>query len=66
MAPQDEYVALFPLLADYWKKDFSKLPNALQARVSTWVIDWGNLNLKERQNYALKIDYNNDPVLAGK
>ncbi|BBJ24226.1 hypothetical protein W01_21530 [Candidatus Nitrotoga sp. AM1P] len=52
------------MLADYWKKDFSKLPNALQARVSTWVVDWGNL--KERQNYALKIDYNNDPVLAGK
>lgn len=29
-----EYVPLFPLLADYWDKPLSELPEALQARVS--------------------------------
>jgi len=37
MKPQDENVPLFPLLAGYWDKPLSELPEALQARVSTRV-----------------------------
>ncbi len=38
MQPQDEYVPLYPLLADYWDKPLSKLPKALRARVGTKVV----------------------------
>ena len=65
MAHQDQYVALFPLLADHWKKPFSKLPKALRARVSTWIIGWGYLTPEQRQYHVREIDYKNDPALAG-
>ena len=38
MKPQDEYVPLFPLLADYWDKSLSELPEALQARLNGRVV----------------------------
>lgn len=38
MAHQDQYVALFPLLADHWDKPLSKLPKVLRARVGTKVV----------------------------
>lgn len=40
-AEQDEYVALFPLLADYWDKPFSELPEALRARLIAENFDMG-------------------------
>ena len=64
MALQDEYVDLFPLLADHWEKPFSKLPKALQARVSTWIVGWvwGKLSPEERKEHARQIDYKRDPA----
>lgn len=65
MAPQDQYVLLFPLLADYWDKPFSKLPKALQARISTWIVGWDQLRPRRRTNHVLQVDYKNAPALAG-
>lgn len=38
METQDEYVPLFPLLAGYWDKPLSELPEALQARLNGRVV----------------------------
>ncbi|MCE9551377.1 MAG: hypothetical protein K8R50_10345 [Betaproteobacteria bacterium] len=65
MAPQDQYVLLFPLLADYWDKPFSKLPKALQARISTWIVGWDQLRPIRRRNHVLQVDYKNAPARAG-
>lgn len=67
MASQNEYVALFPLLANYWDKPLSELPEALQARVNTWIVGWGwgELSPEERKEYARQIDCKSDPANAG-
>jgi hypothetical protein len=38
LTAKDEYVPLFPLLADYWDKTLSELPEALQTRVNGRVV----------------------------
>lgn len=68
MKPQDEYVLLFPLLADYWDKPLSELPELLQARVNNenfaiaTGFSWDELTPIERSLRVNVIDHENDPV----
>lgn len=63
MKPHDEYVPLFPLLADYWGKPFAELPEALQARVSIeFIVGWDRLTPEQRRTVVSQIDYQNDPA----
>ena len=64
MAFQNEHVALFPLLADYWDKPQSELPEVLRARVGTWVIGWGGLSIEDRMQRVYDYDYLNHPANA--
>jgi len=50
-----EYVPLFPLLADYWDKPLSELPEALQARAGS-LMDWDFLTPVARSEFVSQLE----------
>lgn len=61
MRPQDEYVPLYPLLADYWDKSLTKLPTKLRKRLGIFEVLWKKLKPEGRRALVSQIDYQKDP-----